>query len=432
MQELYSHFLKYPIAVTDTRAILPDSIFFALKGPNFNANEFAEKALESGSKFAVIDEAKYKKDDRFILVEDVLTTLQKLANHHRKQFSIPVLALTGTNGKTTTKELIHAVLSQKFNVLSTKGNLNNHIGVPLTLLNLKKEHDFAVIEMGANKRGDIKELCDIADPDYGMITNIGKAHLEGFGDIESVLQTKTEIYQHIRNKKGKIFINTDNLLLKEKGNDLSHESYGFNSGNLRGRNIQVNPFLSLEIISFNRENVENSEEKIQIQTHLVGTYNAENILAACCIGNFFGVENQKIKSGLENYIPSNNRSQIIQKENCTILMDAYNANPSSMKAAIENFAAIHHPDKYFVLGDMFELGESSELEHQQVIELADEKNLKGIFVGKAFFSLKNEKNKFLTTTEEAKTLIQLELKKGRLYLIKGSRGMKLETLLEVI
>jgi UDP-N-acetylmuramoyl-tripeptide--D-alanyl-D-alanine ligase len=424
MQELYSHFLKFPIAVTDTRAILPDSIFFALKGPNFNANEFAEKALESGSKFAVIDEAKYKKDDRFILVEDVLTTLQKLANHHRKHFSIPVLALTGTNGKTTTKELIHAVLSQKFNVLSTKGNLNNHIGVPLTLLNLKKEHEFAVIEMGANKRGDIKELCDIADPDNGLITNIGKAHLEGFGDVETVLQTKTEIYQHIRNKKGKIFLNTDNLLLKEKGNDISYESYGFNSGNLRGRNIKVNPFLSLE--------VENSEGKIQIQTHLVGTYNAENILAACSIGTFFGVDNQKIKSGLENYIPSNNRSQIIQNENCTILMDAYNANPSSMKAAIENFAAINHPDKYFVLGDMFELGESSELEHQKVIQLADEKKLQGIFVGKAFFSLKNEKNRFLITTEEAKNFIQSDLKKNRLYLIKGSRGMKLEEILEVL
>lgn len=424
MQELYSLFLKFPIAVTDTRAILPDSIFFALKGPNFNANEFAEKALESGSRFAVIDEAKYKKDNRFILVDDVLTTLQKLANHHRNQFSIPVLGLTGTNGKTTTKELIHAVLSQKYNVLSTKGNLNNHIGVPLTLLNLNKEHEFAIIEMGANKQGDIKELCDIADPDFGMITNIGKAHLEGFGNIETVLQTKTEIYQHIRNKKGKIFLNKDNLLLTEKGNDISHESYGFDSGNVKGHNIKVNPFLSLEI--------EISEEKIQIQTHLVGTYNAENIVAACCIGTFFKVENQKMKFGLENYIPSNNRSQIIQKEKCTILMDAYNANPSSMKAAIENFAAIDHPDKFFVLGDMFELGETSELEHQAIIQLAEEKNLKGIFVGNAFFSLKNENNIFLNTTEEAKNLIQSNLKKERLYLIKGSRGMKLEGILEVL
>lgn len=424
MQELYSHFLKFPIAVTDTRAILPDSIFFALKGPNFNANEFAEKALASGSRFAVIDEAKYKKDDRYILVEDVLSTLQKLANHHRKQFNIPVLGLTGTNGKTTTKELIHAVLSQKFNVLSTKGNLNNHIGVPLTLLNLNKDHEFAVIEMGANKPGDIKELCDIADPDFGMITNVGKAHLEGFGDVQTVIKTKTELYNHIRNKKGKIFLNTDNVILAEKGKDISHESYGLNSGNVKGKNIKVNPFLSLE--------VENSEGKIQIQTHLVGTYNAENIIAACCIGNFFGVENSKIKSGLENYVPSNNRSQIIQKENCTILMDAYNANPSSMKAAIENFAAIDHPDKFFVLGDMFELGKTSESEHRAVIQLAEEKKLNGIFVGKAFFNLKNDKNIFLPTTEEAKNHIQSELKNNRLYLIKGSRGMKLETILEVL
>jgi len=424
MEELYSHFLKFPIAVTDTRAILPDSIFFALKGPNFNANEFAEKALESGSRFAVIDEAKFKKDDRFILVDDVLITLQKLANHHRKQFSIPVLGLTGTNGKTTTKELIHAVLSQKFNVLSTKGNLNNHIGVPLTLLSLKKEHEFAVIEMGANKKGDIQELCDIADPDYGLITNIGKAHLEGFGSVDTILQTKTELFNHIRNKKGKIFLNTDNILLSEKGKDILHESYGLNSGNVKGKNIKVNPFLSLE--------VENTEGKIQIQTHLVGTYNAENIVAACSIGTFFGVENHKIKLGLENYIPSNNRSQIIKKENCIILMDAYNANPSSMKAAIENFAAIDHPDKYFVLGDMFELGESSDAEHRTVIQLAEEKNLKGIFVGKAFFSLKNENNIFLNTTDEAKNFIQSDLKKDRLYMIKGSRGMKLEGVLEVL
>ncbi len=424
MQELYSHFLKFPIAVTDTRAILPDSIFFALKGPNFNANEFAEKALENGSRFAVIDEEKYKKDNRYILVDDVLTSLQKLANHHRKQFSIPVLGLTGTNGKTTTKELIHAVLSQKYNVLSTKGNLNNHIGVPLTLLNLKKEHEFAVIEMGANKPGDIQELCEIADPDYGLITNVGKAHLEGFGDVETVIKTKSELYQHIRNKKGKIFLNTDNSILTEKGKDILHESYGLNSGKVKGQNIKVNPFLSLEI--------ENTEGKIQIQTHLVGTYNAEHIVAACCIGTFFGVENAKIKSGLENYIPSNNRSQIIQKENCKILMDAYNANPSSMKAAIENFAAIDHPDKFFVLGDMFELGESSEAEHRTVIQLAEEKKLKGIFVGKAFFSLKNENNIFLNTTEEAMNFIQSDLKNGRLYLIKGSRGMKLEGILEVL
>ena len=234
MQDLYSLFLKYPAIVTDTRSLLPDSIFFALKGPNFNANSFAEKALEGGCRYAVIDEKEYKKDERFILVEDVLTTLQQLANYHRKQFSIPVFALTGTNGKTTSKELIHAVLSQKFNVLSTKGNLNNHIGVPLTLLNLKKEHEFAIIEMGANKPGDIKELCDIADPDFGLITNVGKAHLEGFGSVETVIKTKTEIYNHIRNKKGKVFLNTDNTVLFEKAKDIEYESYGHLSGNVRG------------------------------------------------------------------------------------------------------------------------------------------------------------------------------------------------------
>lgn len=424
MQELYEHYLKYPLVITDTRAIQPDSIFFALKGPNFNANEFAESALEKGCRYAVIDEAKYKKDDRFILVENVLTTLQKLANHHRKQFSIPVLGLTGTNGKTTSKELIHAVLSEKFKVLSTKGNLNNHIGVPLTLLQLNKEHEFAVIEMGANKSGDIKELCDIAEPDFGMITNVGKAHLEGFGSVETVIRTKTELYQHIRQKNGLIFIHSDNSILLEKANGMMMKNYGLHSGEVKGTNIKVNPFLSLDI--------ENSKGKISVQTNLVGTYNAENILAAACIGHHFGVENAAIKKGLEGYQPNNNRSQIIRKDNCTILMDAYNANPSSMKAAIENFAAINHTDKYFILGDMFELGEMSESEHHTVIQLAEENKLKGIFVGKAFFALKNDKNTFLNTTEEVKNLISSDLKKDRLYMIKGSRGMKLETILEVL
>lgn len=424
MQDLYSLFLKYPAIVTDTRLLLPDSIFFALKGPNFNANSFAEKALEGGCKYAVIDEKEYKKDERFILVEDVLTTLQQLANYHRKQFSIPVFALTGTNGKTTSKELIHAVLSQKFNVLSTKGNLNNHIGVPLTLLNLKKEHEFAIIEMGANKPGDIKELCDIADPDFGLITNVGKAHLEGFGSVETVIKTKTEIYNHIRNKKGKVFLNTDNTVLFEKAKDIEYESYGHLSGNVRGENIKVDPFLSLDIIT--------KDGRFHVQTHMVGSYNSENILVAAAIGHYFGVSNEKIKTGLENYIPSNNRSQIIRKENCTILMDAYNANPSSMKAALENFAAIEHPNKYFILGDMFELGISSKAEHQTVIDLAKSKNLKGIFTGKAFFELRNDSNIFYPDTEGVKQNLSPEKLKNSLLLIKGSRGMKLESVLEII
>lgn len=424
MQELYSLFLKYPVIVTDTRSLLPDSVFFALKGPNFNANAFAEKALEGGCRYAVIDEKEFKKDERFILVEDVLTTLQHLANHHRKQFTIPVLALTGTNGKTTSKELIHAALSQKYNVLSTKGNLNNHIGVPLTLLNLKKEHEFAIIEMGANKPGDIKELCDIADPDFGLITNVGKAHLEGFGSVETVIKTKTEIYNHIRNKNGKIFLNTDNAILFDNGKDIAFESYGHQSGNVRGENIKVDPFLSLDIIT--------NEGKFHVQTQLVGSYNSENILAAAAIGHYFGVSNEKIKTGLENYVPSNNRSQIIRKENCTVLMDAYNANPSSMKAALENFAAIEHSNKFFVLGDMFELGESSKAEHQAVIDLAKSKNLNGIFTGKAFYELQDDSNIFYASAEDVKQNLPTEKLKNSLLLIKGSRGMKLETILEII
>lgn len=424
MEKLYELYKRFPIVVTDTRALLPDSIFFALKGPNFNANAFAEKAIDGGCRYAVIDDATYKKDDRYILVEDVLTTLQKLAHHHRKQFSIPILGLTGTNGKTTTKELINAVLSQKMHVLATKGNLNNHIGVPLTLLRLDKIHQIAIIEMGANKPGDIKELCEIADPDFGLITNIGKAHLEGFGNVETVLKTKTELYRHIRNKNGKIFLSNDNSLLKNESAGIQNKTYGFHSGNVIGRNVKVNPFLSMEI--------ETPEGNFEVKTHLVGSYNAENILAAVCIGNHFGLTNVQIKKGLEEYIPSNNRSQIIKKTNGMVLMDAYNANPSSMKAALENFAAIDHPNKFFVLGDMFELGDSSEAEHQTVIRLAEEKKLKGIFAGNQFFALKNDSNAFVLSTEDAKKQIQKFNLKNYLLLIKGSRGMKMEALLDVL
>lgn len=416
-------FLKYPRIVTDTRSPLPDSVFFALRGPNFNANEYAEKALDSGSKYAVIDDKVFQKDERFILVTDVLKTLQDLANHHRKQFHIPFIGLTGSNGKTTTKELVNAVLSEKYKVACTKGNLNNHIGVPLTLLSVNETHEIALIEMGANKPGDIKELCDIADPDFGLITNIGKAHLEGFGSYENVIKTKSELYDHIRAKKGQIFLNIDNEILVKQAEGIKNVSYGIKNGSTKGNDVHVDPFLSLEI--------ENANGRFNVSTHLIGSYNAENIIAAACIGHHLNLTNEQIQKGLENYIPSNNRSQVEKRKNYILIMDAYNANPSSMKAAIENFHAIENPSKFFILGDMFELGASSDEEHESVIQQAKNRNLKGIFIGKMFGKFKNDSFHFFESTDEAKKGIGNIIPEKSLILIKGSRGMRLENLAEL-
>ena len=379
MQELYKHYLKHPLICTDTREIKEGAIFFALKGENFNANQFAEKALNEGCSLAVIDEPPYKKDDRYFLVEDVLKTLQDLANYHRRQLTIPVLAITGTNGKTTSKELVNAVLSEKYKVQATKGNLNNHIGVPLTLLNISKEHEMAIIEMGANHQGEIAMLCNIAQPTFGMITNIGKAHLEGFGGPEGVIKAKNELYTNIKQHQGKLFVNGDNELLMRLSEQAGRVTFGTHSNvDYEGVLIDCNPFVKLKCKS--KEDVQSLESKQIIETSLIGKYNFENILAAACIGHFFKVSEQQIKSGLEKYIPSNNRSQVMQTKSNLVLMDAYNANPSSMNAAIENFAQMDRKNKLVILGDMLELGEDSEKEHKQIGELLKSKKFNAVYL----------------------------------------------------
>ncbi len=433
INELYSHFQKHPQVCTDTREIKPNSIFFALKGGNFNANNFAEQALNAGCSLAVIDEEKYKKDERFFLVDDVLTTLQQLANHHRKQLSIPIISITGTNGKTTSKELVNAVLSQKYKVQATKGNLNNHIGVPLTLLSITNEHEMAIVEMGANHQGEIAMLCGIAEPDFGMITNIGKAHLEGFGGAEGVVKAKSEMYKYIKQKGGSLFVNADNPLLMGLADGIHKIMYGKeNEADFQGVYVESNPFVKLKCKA--KTDNESFEQKPIINTQLIGNYNFENIVAAACIGNYFDVSETEIKNGLENYVPSNNRSQVMQTKDNLLLLDAYNANPSSMKAAIENFAEMNQPNKMAILGDMLELGDDSEKEHVAIVQLLKEKNMLNVILVGPYFvdaGIFIKANSFLTSMEAADYLKQQHLQ-GFTILIKGSRGIKLEKVAEVL
>ncbi len=339
IKDLHQLFLKTSGVSTDTRKIIPNSMFFALKGENFNANEFAFEALEKGCRYAIIDEKKYEIEGKTILVEDVLKTLQSLANYHRKTFSIPIIGITGSNGKTTTKELIGEVLKQKFNTLITSGNLNNHIGVPLTLLQLKNNHEIAVIEMGANKLGDIKELSEICEPTHGIITNIGSAHIEGFGSLAGVIKTKSELYENIERSKGILFFNDDDEILKKViPNHIEKHSYGMKNGELRGEVVELNPFLCF---SWQFKDYHSPV----INSHLVGKYNLFNFLAAIRMGCFFGVENEKINHALGNYKPSNNRSQVTKTERNDLIVDCYNANPTSMINALESFVAIRSEKK---------------------------------------------------------------------------------------
>jgi len=424
LEKIYAVYLQFPLIVTDTRKIIPGSIFFALKGPNFNANTLAAKALEEGCEYAVVDEKEFAVSDKYFLVVDVLSTMQQLANHHRKQLSIPVLALTGTNGKTTTKELIYSVLSQKFNVHATKGNLNNHIGVPLTVLGITKNHEIAIIEMGANHIGEIEMLCKIADPDMGMITNIGKAHIEGFGSEEGVKIAKNELYVHLKNKNGIVFVNADDALLMQLTAGMERKTYGIKHINFLSGNFKSSsPFLELEITE--------DEKTTPVKTQLVGKYNISNVLAAAAIGKHFGLTTAEIKKGLESYVPDNNRSQVIKKGSNTLIMDAYNANPGSMKAALENFAAMEGENKFFILGDMLELGNVSEEEHKKIIDLTQQLKLKGIFTGPVFMKMKGDsQDLFFNSSAEVSDYLKQNKISDSLLLIKGSRGMKLESVVE--
>ncbi|MDO8966140.1 UDP-N-acetylmuramoyl-tripeptide--D-alanyl-D-alanine ligase [Algoriphagus sp.] len=426
---LYELYLKSTGVSTDTRRIGPGNLFFALKGPNFNANEFAPKALEMGASVVVIDDPKYwvEDDERYFICEDVLTTLQNLATFHRRKFNIPVIGLTGSNGKTTSKELLNAVLNQKFNTLATIGNLNNHIGVPLTLLRLKPEHEIAIIEMGANKQGDIKELCDIAEPTHGFITNIGKAHLEGMGGPEGVLKTKTELFQHLRETKGTVFINSQDPILSNMAKRFENPVLYPAKGDF----CEVNFLGADPFVKFSVEGVEG-----EYLTSMIGAYNFGNIANALTIGKFFGVEMEKAVAGIVNYKPENMRSQLIEKRTNTIILDAYNANPSSMEVAIRTFGQMTgKKHKMIILGDMFELGDHAVEEHRKLGEIVSEYPIdKVCFTGKLIVSALEKAPKALYFPDPFSLRNWLEDSKleDYLILIKGSRGMKLEGLVDFI
>jgi UDP-N-acetylmuramoyl-tripeptide--D-alanyl-D-alanine ligase len=421
--ELYDLYSKHPSITTDTRQLKAGDIYFALKGPNFNGNQLALKALEQGASFAVIDETLNTDDKRIIQTNDSLVTLQQLAKHHREHFNIPFLAITGSNGKTTTKELIHAVLSQVHKTYTTSGNLNNHIGIPLTLLKVKRDAAIAVIEMGANHIGEIASYCEYAQPTHGLITNIGKAHLEGFGSVEGVKRGKGELFEYLKKTDGIAFINHDDVAIVDMSKWIRQTiTYGCKEANITGRAIANNSFLSVA--------VKYEQEDYIINTKLVGNYNLNNILAAVAVANFFGVSKEQIKRALENYEPSNSRSQLIVKDTNKIILDAYNANPSSMRAAIENFAAMEGDNKVLMLGSMAELGTDSQLEHEQVISLINKYQWKEVvLVGKEFNKISHQYTGLADSAEGQDWLKSKKLQNTSI-LIKGSRSMQMEKVLE--
>lgn len=423
-EKIYQLFTEYPVISTDSRKIERNCIFFALKGDNFNGNKFATKALEQGAAYAIIDEPEYSISDKTILVDNVLQTLKDLANLHRRKLGLPILAITGTNGKTTTKELISAVLSEKFNVSFTQGNLNNHIGVPLTLLKMNTGTAFGVVEMGANHPGEIAGLCEIAEPDFGIITNIGKAHLEGFGSFEGVIQTKSELYHYLKRKNGIVFYNRENPLLTELTREISHKiSFGNNDADFNGELLSSPPFVHVKA-NFKKG-------VLYLNTNLTGDYNFENILAAACIGNYFEVDPIAIQKALKNYYPQNNRSQLINKNGLKIIMDAYNANPTSMQASIKSFMTIGSNKNYLILGDMLELGEYSKSEHTLILELLKNYPDSTVYtVGKNFLEIAaNFKCQSFQNVEILCSFLQDNpITEGDI-LIKGSRGIQLEKVL---
>ncbi|MDP5229666.1 MAG: UDP-N-acetylmuramoyl-tripeptide--D-alanyl-D-alanine ligase [Cellulophaga sp.] len=420
IEKLHELFLKFPNVSTDSRKITKDSLFFALKGDNFNGNSYAIKAIENGAAYAIVDEKEFANGDNSILVDNVLETLQQLANYHRKRSTAKVISLTGSNGKTTTKELINSVLSTSYKTIATVGNLNNHIGVPLTLLTIKKDTEIAIIEMGANHQKEIEFLAKIAEPDFGYITNFGKAHLEGFGGVEGVIKGKSELYDFLIERNNPIFFNADDAIQLSKLN--THiKKYGFSqekSDYYQIKLLAANPFVDIKF-----------EDNI-IHSKLIGAYNFANCCAAIIMGKFFNVSLENIKKGVENYIPANNRSQIIEKNGHHIILDAYNANPSSMMVALENFNNLEASHKTVFLGDMFELGETAAEEHQAIADLASSMNFdKLFFVGKNFAKTKNKHQTFDTFDALAIFVKENPLKKSTLF-IKGSRGMALERILE--
>jgi len=424
IEDIYKIYQQFPSIETDTRKIKKDDIFFALKGPNFNGNYFAKQALDAGAAYVVADEPLDFDDNRIIQVTDVLRTLQLLAQHHREQFNIPFIAITGSNGKTTTKELLHAVLSTTFKTYTTQGNLNNHIGIPLTILKIKPVAEMAVIEMGANHLQEIAGYCEYAKPTHGLITNIGKAHLEGFGGEENVKKGKGELFAYLGSSDGTAFVNTDDKGVEEVSRQVNTVVYyGSKSEHAKGKILKNDPYIEVTM---------KSENPIDIKTKLVGSYNLPNILAAFCVGKYFNVEEDKLKNAIENYVPSNSRSQLIEKNTNTIILDAYNANPGSMKAAIENFANMKGDKKILMLGAMMELGDDSKKEHSDIISLIDQHQWDAVvLVGKNFKEIKNSYIN-LESSEQSKDWLKNQGIENAQILIKGSRSMQMEKVLEAL
>jgi len=430
IKELYERFVQFPFICTDTRKIVPNALFFCLKGTHFDGNLFVNEALEKGAKYVITENRTLPKSDAIIVVNNVLQTLQQLAAYHRSKLKIPLIGITGTNGKTTTKELISTVLSKKYRIAYTQGNLNNHIGVPLTLLSIKNDDEIAVIEMGANHSGEIAELCQIAKPDYGIITNIGKAHLEGFGCIEKIIETKTALYKAAQ----VLFVNEEDEILMQESRKQQAKSrkqkaesftdlqlpsiiyYGKNT-NTTATIVEMTPYLVIELFGK------------KIKTQLTGNYNLPNILAAAATGNYFKVPIDDICDAISEYTPQNHRSQLVKNGTNTIIADYYNANPTSMKAALSNFLQIEASQKLAILGDMLELGESSIIEHQAIINFCEDNHIKTIFIGDNFYKLKNNASLFFLNVDDCNTCLKDHNPENNLILLKGSRGIHLENIL---
>ena len=418
-------FLQCSSVSIDTRNINPKSFFVALKGAKIDANSFSKVALEKGASYVLIDNKEFYVDERTILVEDTLRSLQDLAKFHRNYLAIPIIAITGSNGKTTTKELFQVVLSQKFKTKATIGNLNNHIGVPLTILSFTKETEIGIVEMGANHQKEISFLCGIAQPNFGYITNFGKAHLEGFGGIEGVIKGKSEMYDFIFKHNQTIFVYLDDSIQAQKTQEFNRFTFSKVdlNANVYFEKVEANPFVCLFF------------DGLTIQSHLIGLYNASNIMAAIAVGNYFGIKNDMIKFGIESYIPENNRSQLLQVKGNEIILDAYNANPSSMQVALDNFIELRKEGKAVILGDMFELGEDSEKEHQFIVsKMKKQSDFNWYFIGKLFYAtrIENERLFFFETFEDFSNYLQKNTFQNTFLLIKGSRGMALERTLEFL
>lgn len=428
IEALYELYQQHPIICTDSRKVIPNAIFFALKGDKFDGNQYAQKAIEEGAAFAVISDAAVKMDERYILVKDTLKTLQDLASYHRQQFYVPIIAITGSNGKTTTKELMYAVLSCHYPTHATRGNFNNHIGVPLTLLAMPKQTQVAIIEMGMNHLGEIAALCEIAAPTHGLITNIGKAHMGNVGGIEGVKKAKSELYKYLMQKNNVIFINQDEKFLEALAVDnprkLFYSRFADKSAHFlyQIELVAEHPFIEIAFY-------DDYKNKIRVKSNLVGTYNFNNIMTAVVVGQYFKVPASKIKAAIEKYIPNNNRSQIINRASNTFILDAYNANPTSMKAALKNFAYQKAKNKIAILGDMLELGEYSAHEHLDIINYANQLPINQVILVGEEFKKVNETHLHFMTIKELKHWFEQQSFEQTAFLIKGSRGIQLEQLL---